>query len=778
MQKANAISNVVLISRRVDPISVVLTSRKVVLIKETINHLINFVEIMKTNRVKWLSMKALLSVIFSVMCVMSASAQQKQFRLDELIGGGDSYWKLRPENVYTSWWGNIALKTTPEAVYDLNTGKQILSVEQVNKCFSEKVVFSAHSFSFPFPDEPVVMFTKGQRRIMFDFHAKRILSDITLPQEAVVRDFNLKTRQTAYTVAGNLYVYTENGEIIQISNDGSTDGSDNIVYGQSVHREEFGISGGTFWSPDGMMLAYYRMDQSMVPSYPQVDIKSKGAEGDGSRIAETYSCHYPMAGEKSHFVKVGVYDTETQKNVWLHLVGEKDDYHTNISWAPDGKSIYVFELNRDQNHMRLVQYDVATGNVMRTVLEEKHDKYVEPMHPLAFLPWDEEKAVMQSQRDGYNHLYLLDLKTTELKQITSGKWVVQEFVGFNTIARRIIFRSNEADPRKSCLYSVKISGGKRTPLGAEEGVCYQAQLSKNGASVISAYTAPDVPRSINQLSTTTGKGMNVFTAKDPWKENGYCVPTFKSGSIKAADGMTDLYYRMVLPADFDETKKYPTVVYVYGGPHAHLVDASWHWSSRGWETYMAQKGYITFILDGRGSEWRGRDFEQATFRKLGTEECKDQYQGVEYLTSLPYVDKDRIGVHGWSFGGFMTTNLMLTYPEVFKVGVAGGPVIDWNYYEVMYGERYMDTPQTNPEGYNSSNLRLRAGNLKGRLQLIIGYNDPVCVPQHTLSFIRACIDAGTQCDYFLYPGGQHNMYGTEAVHLHERITRYFEDFLK
>ena len=733
---------------------------------------------MKTNRVKWLSMKALLSVIFCVMCVMSASAQQKQFRLDELIGGGDSYWKLRPENVYTSWWGNIALKTTPEAVYDLNTGKEILSVEQVNKCFSEKVVFSAHSFSFPFPDEPVVMFTKGQRRIMFDFHAKRILSDITLPQEAVVRDFNLKTRQTAYTVGGNLYVYTEKGDTLQISKDGSTDGSDNIVYGQSVHRDEFGISGGTFWSPDGKMLAYYRMDQSMVPSYPQVDIKSKGAVGDGSRIAETYSCHYPMAGEKSHYVKVGVFDTETQKNVWLHLVGEKDDYHTNISWAPDGKSIYVFELNRDQNHMRLVQYDVATGNVMRTVLEEKHDKYVEPMHPLTFLPWDEEKAVMQSQRDGYNHLYLLDLKTTALKQITSGKWVVQEFGGFNTIARRLIFRSNEADPRKSCLYSVKVSGGKRTPLGAEEGVCYQAQLSKNGASVISAYTAPDVPRSINQLSTTTGKGMNVFTAKDPWKENGYSVPTFKSGSIKAADGMTDLYYRMVLPADFDETKKYPTVVYVYGGPHAHLVDASWHWSSRGWETYMAQKGYITFILDGRGSEWRGRDFEQATFRKLGTEECKDQYKGVEYLTSLPYVDKDRIGVHGWSFGGFMTTNLMLTYPDVFKVGVAGGPVIDWNYYEVMYGERYMDTPQSNPEGYKSSNLRLRAGNLKGRLQLIIGYNDPVCVPQHTLSFIRACIDAGTQCDYFLYPGGQHNMYGTEAIHLHERITRYFEDFLK
>ena len=733
---------------------------------------------MKTNRIKRLSMKALLSFVFCFMCMASASAQGKQFTLDELLGGGESYWRLRPENIYTGWWGNIGLKTTPEAVYDLNTGKEILTVEQVNKCFSEKVAYSAHNFSFPFPDEPVVMFTRGQRRIMLDFHTWRILYDVTLPENAVTRDFNTKTRQTAYTIGGNLYVFTENSDTLIISKDGSTDGSDDIVYGQSVHRDEFGISGGTFWSPDGKSLAYYRMDQSMVPSYPQVDIKSAGpAEGE-SRIAETYSCHYPMAGERSHVVKVGVYNTQTRQNIWLDLVGEKDDYHTNISWAPDGKSIYIFELNRDQNHMRLVQYDAQNGRMMRTVLEEKHDKYVEPMHPLEFLPWDAEKAVMQSQRDGYNHLYLLDLKSGGLTQITKGKWVVQQFVGFNTMAHRVIFRSNESDPRNSCLYSVKISGGKRTPLGAQEGVCNMAQLSKSGASVISAYTAPDVPRSINMYSTTTGKGINILTAKDTWKEQGYSIPTFKSGSIKAADGITDLYYRMVLPADFDESKKYPTIVYVYGGPHAHLVDASWHWSSRGWETYMAQKGYIMFILDGRGSEWRGRNFEQATFRQLGTVECQDQYKGVEYLLSLPYVDKDRMGVHGWSFGGFMTTNLMLTFPDVFKVGVAGGPVIDWNYYEVMYGERYMDTPQDNPEGYKNSNLRLRAGNLKGRLQLIIGYNDPVCVPQHTLSFIRACIDAGTQCDYFLYPGGQHNMYGKDAVHLHERITRYFDDYLK
>lgn len=722
---------------------------------------------------QWLAACAL-----CLMLPLMTMAQNKTFTLDDLLGGGESFWQLRPENVYTQWWGNIALKTTPEGVYDLSTGKEILTVEKVNKCLGEKVAYSGHWFSFPQPEKPIVMIYNGKRRIMLDFHEEKVLLDVTLPEKAAHADFNQKSTYTAYTIAGNLFLLSPEGETVILSTDGSTDGSDNVVYGTSVHRDEFGISRGTFWSPDGMSLAYYRMDQSMVPSYPQVDILSAGAPDGESRIAKTYSCHYPMAGEKSHVVKVGVYNITTGKNVWLNLMGAPEDYHTNISWAPDGESIYVFELNRQQNHMKLVQYDVKTGDPIHTVLEEKHDKYVEPCNPLAFLPWDSSKAVYQSQRDGYNHLYLLEPATGKLSQITKGKWVVQEFVGFNTMARRLIFKSNESDPRKSCLYSVKPTGGKRTPLGAQEGVCYMAQLSKNGASVIAAYTAPEVSRSINLLSTTTGKGQNILTAQDTWTQQGYAVPTFKSGTIKAADDNTDLYYRLVLPADFDESKKYPAVVYVYGGPHAHLVEAGWHWGSRGWETYMAQKGYVVFVLDSRGSEWRGLEFEQTTFRRLGTAECQDQKRGVDFLLSQPWIDKDRIGVHGWSFGGFMTTNLMLTYPDIFKVGVAGGPVIDWNYYEVMYGERYMDTPQENPEGYNNSNLRLRAGNLKGRLQIIIGNNDPVCVPQHTLSFIRACIDAGTQCDFFVYPGGEHNMYGKDAVHLHERITRYFEDYLK
>ena len=454
-------------------------------------------------------------------------------------------------------------------------------------------------------------------------------------------------------------------------------------------------------------------------------------------------------------------------------------YFTNIAWSPDAKTIYMFELNRDQNDCRLVSYNATTGERIAELYRETSDKYVEPMHPIQFLPWDSNKFIMQSQKDGYNHLYLFDINGKELKQLTQGSWVVQEVLGFNAKQKSIIFEANKYHPLHRQLYSVNVSNGKLTELTASDGV-HHGVLSSSGNYVIDRHSAPTQPRNISVFtvssSSAAGKSVRLLTAEDPW--NGYEQPIFECGTIKAADGITDLYYRMVKPHNFNPQKKYPTVVYVYGGPHAHNVEAGWHWYSRTWETYMAQKGYVLFILDNRGSEYRGRDFEQATFRQLGQTEMQDQMKGVEYLKSLPYVDMNRLGIHGWSFGGFMTISLMLNYPDVFKVGVAGGPVIDWKWYEVMYGERYMDTPQQNPEGYAKSSLIDKAGNLKGKLQIITGYNDNTVVPQHCLSFLDACIKAGTQPDFFAYPGEEHNMRGHASVHLHERITQYFEDYLK
>lgn len=699
----------------------------------------------------------------------------KLLTLEDVMPSGNNWYNLQPENRYTAWWGNVALETTADEVKDLTKGTPIVSVERLNEIAEEKVVFSGHSIKLPYEGLPIAHITQGnKKRIQIDWRQGKVVWSQDIPEGAANQDFNTKSKHLAYTIQGNLYVMTSDGQQRQVSHDGSTDGTADIVYGQSVHRDEFGITKGTFWSPDGQKLAFYRMDQSMVAAYPQVDISQRIAKADMDK--------YPMAGETSHQVKVGIYDVVKQSVVWLELIGAPDDYHTNLSWASDGKLLYVFELNRDQNLMQLVAYNTETGKMEKKLLEERNEKYVEPLHGLKFLPWDDTKAIMQSQRDGYNHLYLLDVNTGQTRQLTKGKWVVQQLLGFNLKDKSVLYLSNESHPLHSCLYSLDLKGTKTAKpllLSAEDGL-HSVTLSADGTQALDYYSSPTVPRSINLIAARGNKAQvkNILTATDPWQEQGYKIPEITSGSIKAADGVTDLYYRMVKPIDFDPSKKYPTVVYVYGGPHAHNVDARWHWCLRGWEAYMATKGYLIFVLDNRGSEWRGRDFEQATFRHLGEEEMKDQMEGVKFLQSLPYVDANRLGVHGWSYGGFMTTNLMCTYPDVFKVGVAGGPVIDWKYYEVMYGERYMDTPEQNPDGYASCSLLNKAGNLKGRLQIIFGYNDPTCVPQHTLSFIRACADAGTQPDLFTYPGDGHNMFGRDQIHLHERITRYFEDHLK
>lgn len=736
--------------------------------------------------------------LFVILSLTAMAQEKKSFTLDDLLPGGKTYQQLQTQNMYVTWWGNqcIELENDRCNTVDAKSGakKELFSLSQLDDWLGgteqNPVIKSCRGASFPDAAQPLVAVriiaqkdadSKQQRYAVIDFQKGEIAWTQDFPLQAKAIDRSPATRNAAYIFDHNLFITDAQNKTVQVSKDGSND----LVYGDVVHRNEFGIQKGTFWSPDGKQLAFYRMDQSMVPDYPQVDISP--------RIAQTFSCKYPMAGEAIHQVTVGVFNPETQQTVWLQSKDPKDRYFTNITWSPDSRKIYIIELNRDQNHAQLVRYDAATGKREGVFYEERHNKYVEPQHGLTFLPWDSSKCIYQSQRDGYNHLYLFDLNSSlygdwsgqkgdaywreplKVTQLTSGKWVVNEILGFNEKEKSVLISSNEIHPLQSNIYKVKISNGKRTLLDDGTGV-HWGLASADGTYIADKYSSPEVHRSLNLLDVVRKKSVNLLTADNPWKE--YNVPEITSGSIKAADGATDLYYRMVKPVNFDPQKKYPTIVYVYGGPHAHNVEYSWNYLARGWEIYMAQKGYLMFILDNRGSENRGLEFENVTYRQLGTEEMKDQMEGVKFLSSLPYVDTQRIGVHGWSFGGFMATNLMLTYPETFKVGVAGGPVIDWKYYEAMYGERYMDTPQDNPEGYDRNNLCKKAGNLKGKLQIIIGYNDPVCVPQHSLAFIRACINAGTQPDFFTYPGGEHNMFGADRIHLHERITQYFEDYLK
>jgi len=729
----------------------------------------------------------LMAAAFLFGCLTTGMAQDKLFTLEDLNYGGTNFYNLQPDNRYYEWWGEQLVRTDVEEcrIVDKKTGKEkvLFTLEDVNKwAQSDDVRQVRHlmNANFPYPDKPIVAVGNGRAFTLVDFKAGCIVWQDSISGQTA-NDWTAVSKATAFVGSDQqLYVQDADGKQVKLT----TDGSREIVYGQSVHRDEFGITKGTFWSPDGHALAFYRMNQSEVTDYPQVDVFQ--------RIATCEPDKYPMAGEVSHQVTVGVFNVQTGKTIYLDTpqhghtgkipedgtMSDEACYFTNIAWSPDSKTIYMFELNRDQNDCRLVSYDAQTGKRLRELYREQYEKYVEPLCPIQFLPWDATKYIMQSQRDGFNHLYLCNAADGSIvKQLTQGPWVVLELIGFNKKAKSVIIASNEASLIQRNTWAVDVSTGRRTLLDNGRGYHF-VNLSESGEWMYDSYSEPDVPRVIN-VSATSGKKRletTLLTASDPWKD--YQVPSYSCGTVKAADGVTDLFYRMVKPADFDPSKKYPTVVYVYGGPHAHNVDARWHYSSRSWETYMAQKGYILFILDNRGSQNRGRDFEQATFRQLGQVETEDQMQGVAYLKSLPYVDQDRIGVHGWSFGGYMTITMMTHHPEVFKVGVAGGPVIDWKWYEVMYGERYMDAPQQNPEGYEKCSLMNQAKNLKGKLQIITGYNDATVVPQHCLSFIAKCIEEGTQPDFFVYPGEPHNMRGHQSVHLHERITQYFEDYLK
>ena len=737
--------------------------------------------------------------------VVAAQKGDKAFTLEDLNFGGNNYRNMVAKNRWCTWWGDELIRQDIDACYLVNktTGKEtkLFGINDINQAIAgtkDVKVNALYNAQFPFAGKSIVTITEGGKTYSVDWKKHKLLGEVDFEDGESLLEANAQLTAFAYLKGSNLYVRSTNATTNAAptrekkSHDFqlTTDGSREIVYGQSVHRDEFGISKGTFWSPNGEKLAFYRMDQSMVTDYPQVTIP----EIDYFNHPETQSCiatpapdKYPMTGETSHKVTVGVFDCQTGKTIYLKAGDPTDRYFTNISWSPDGKTIYMFELNRDQNDCRLTAYNAETGEKQGELYRETDDKYVEPLHPIQFLPWDSNQFIMQSRKDGYNHLYLCTLgkhgsrmasnnESLEIKQLTSGKWEVMEVLGFNTKRKAVIIASNECSPIQRNIFVVDTKTGKRAMMDDNGKGWHNAQLSESGQYIYDNYSTPTVPRKIAIVNVENGKRTAYFTAENPWK--GYNVPEYSCGTLKAADGETDLYWRMVKPVNFDPNKKYPTIIYVYGGPHAHNVDARWNYSSRGWETYMAEKGYLLFILDNRGSENRGKAFEQATFRQLGQVEMQDQMKGVEYLKSLPYVDADKMGVHGWSFGGFMTISLMTNYPDVFKVGVAGGPVIDWHWYEVMYGERYMDTPQTNSEGYKKTSLLYQAKNLKGKLQIIQGLNDVTVVPQHCLTFLKACIAAGTQPDFFVYPGEPHNMRGHQSTHLHERISQYFFDYLK
>lgn len=702
---------------------------------------------------RWISV---LLVIFFINT--SIHAQEKSLSLNDAVLG---YYKgLYPKNMSSLQW----IDDTDHFIYK---EKDVYLIKDANNQSVGQIDLSSIKKAFPeverLPRIQIIndtdfVFQTSDNFSIYNYKAKTKKESILFDKKGQNHDLCYKNKMLAYTIENNLFIgSSSNPKITVVSTNDK-----NIVSGQAIHRYEFGISKGTFWSPMGTFLAFYQKDETNVTGYPIVDVTTYPATLVNSK--------YPMAGQKSELAKIGVYNIKTQKLSYLNIDTSDEHYLTNLSWSPDEKFILLAEINREQNHMWFNVYDAVSGQKVRTIFEEKSDKWVEPETPAMFLPNSNNEFLWLSERDGYMNVYQYSLLGDSNKQITNFDFVVTQILGFDTKGTNLFLEATGEDPKGIQVFKIDLKKNRSKQL-TKEGT-HRAQLSSSGTYLLDSYTDLFTPTKVTLIkSSKRNEEYNTFyTAPNPLKE--YKIGSTEFVKLKAIDG-TPLEARLIKPTNFDASKKYPVFIYVYGGPHAQLVTDTWMGGASLWMHYLAaEKDYLVFTVDNRGSAHRGFAFESSIHRNQGEVAMEDQMMGVNYLKSLPYVDANRLAIHGWSYGGFMTISMLLHHPEVFTSGVAGGPVTDWKYYEVMYGERYMDMPQENPEGYEKTRVHNYIKNLKSELLIIHGSVDDTVVPQHSMTLLQEAVSNEIPIDFFTYPMHPHNVRGKDRVHLMEKVINY------
>lgn len=699
--------------------------------------------------------------ILALSCIIAISSfgQTKKLTLEQGVLGQNREFKANklsgfqwiPNTNNYVYYTDIMTKMVSANATD-NKTIPLLTLDEINKSLGTNLKNLA---GILWIDTKTILATEGTKFFTFSLATKSGTRIQETPKTAENQTFDSTKQNLAFTVKNNLYFLNKNKEKITVTNETN----EAIVSGQFFARSEFGIKNGIFWSPKSNFLAFYQKDQTEVADYPLLDI----TETPGKLV----SIKYPMIGQKSEKPKVGIYNLASQKTVYISPRGDQDDYLTNLSWTPDEKYILIAELNRGQNDMSLNVYDAQTGTFVRTILNEKNDKWVEPEHEAFFPSNKSNNLVWISEKEGFNNLYYYSIEGKLIKQLTNNKFPVREIIGSNSTGTEIYFKSTGENPTNMLVYKVDLKG-KQTLITKDQGV-HNCIPNFDGSYFFDEYSNHSTP-SKSLMYDKKLKAKTLLESNNKYAD--YQMGTAEIKTIKSADGTTDLYTRLIKPSNFDPTKKYPVLVYLYGGPHAQMITNSYLDGANLWMYWMAEQGYLVFTIDNRGSDNRGFAFESVIHGKLGVNEIDDQMKGVDYLKSLPYVDGNRLAIHGWSFGGFMTTSIMLRKPDVFKVGVAGGPVTDWKYYEVMYGERYMDTPAENQKGFDEANTLNYVNNLKGKLLLIHGTSDDVVVMQNDFALIKKFIEAEKQVDFFAYPMHKHNVTGKDRVHLMTKVLNY------
>ena len=702
-------------------------------------------------------MKKIFSLLFLCTFLLGYS-QQQNLTVDDAVLG---YYK----GLYPSSLQNLKWVDNSDLYVFQKENELIFTNAKTNKVI-KKITLEELQKAFPtlkrFPRLQKISTTdltfSNQNNIeIYNYITSTNSSTISYNGSAENTEYNSTAKAIAYTLDNNLFIGTASNPKVTVT---AIDDK-NIVSGQAIHRSEFGIVKGTFWSPKGNYLAFYQKDESNVTNYPLVDVTTYPATLNNIK--------YPMAGQGSEKAKIGIYNLKNNETIYLDIDTSDEHYLTNLSWTPNEKYVLVAEINRGQNHVWYNRYSIETGKKTNTLFEEKNSKWTEPEFDAVFLPNSTTEFLWFSERDGFMNLYQYTTEGELVKQLTNFKWVVTSILGFDSNEKNVFITGTGVDARESHTFKVNLKSGKYTKI-TKKSASHRTQLNTNGNYLIDTYSSLTIPRNIEIINTKKGNTTSIYTAKNPLKD--YKLGTTEFVTLKGIDG-TDLYAKITKPANFDASKKYPVLVYVYGGPHVQLVKNSWLGGSSLWmPAFASAENYIVFTLDNRGSANRGFAFESVIHRNLGNAEIEDQLTGIDYLKTLDFIDSSRIAVNGWSYGGFMTTSLMLRNPGVFTTAVAGGPVTDWKYYEVMYGERYMDTPLENPEGYKKAKVHNYIKNLDGKLLVIHGSVDPTVVPQHSMTFLKEAVKQKVQIDFFTYPMHPHNVRGVDRVHLVKKMLDY------
>ncbi len=653
--------------------------------------------------------------------------------------------------------------------YSFETGKVIDTLVKKNDLKLNENGKALSGFSFKWSsDESKLLFETefkhGYRHsykaifYVYDLHSKKLVKPIS---DAVsLAEFSADASKVAYTKDNNLYYFDliSNKEI-QITNDGKIN---NIINGSTdwVYEEEFALTKGFYWSPKGDKIAYYRFDESNVKEYEMAQY--------GKLYPEQTKFKYPKAGESNSIINIYAYDIPSSKKQLIDIGKETDIYFPRMEFTKDNNTICIQRLNRLQNKLELLLANVSTGE-SKVILTEENKAYIE-VPELSFMK-DGKSFVMNSERDGWNHLYLFDMNGKLLKQLTKGAWEVDQFYGVDELRKVLYISSSEVNSVERYIYSVSLDAKNKKQLIAKKG-WNTANFNSDFTYFLLSNSSINSP-SYYALCDSKGKELRVL------EDNNKLIDKIKNYRISAAEmktykvGENELNAWVIKPLNFDSTKKYPVLMYVYGGPGNQLAVNRWMGGNYFWYQLLASKGYMIVCTDGRGTGFKGEAFKKCTYLQLGKYEIEDQISVAKQLATLPYIDASRIGIWGWSFGGYMSSLAITKGADVFKMAIAVAPVTNWRFYDNIYTERFMRTPQENGKNYDDNSPINHVEKIKGKYLLVHGTADDNVHFQNSVEMVDAMIKNSIRFDSEYYPNKNHGISGGKTrIHLYDRLTRF------